>query len=699
MHVRAFLTAAFCFASPLLAAAEDFNQPQLQAVFDSMTSEMKKNGAKDVRGSLSYDNTSHTLTIAKFHAAFSTKKQETDKQEIETNGNNKTLETKQVSTDDINIDITKIIASGLSGDAAMWHATNLHLEDLTAKLSDQAGAFEIAALDLNTIDSPKLAPVDIGKSLLESISSLIQDSSFASALVHNAQMNGESKTDDEESKSAFVIKFGDMNFIDVKKGLAKSVMLAPSKMTAAAPTEDKKLQAGKSLSKKSDNTDDSDEKTDTHFSFDIGKASLENLDLGLYADLFRATPRKAGQRNLPLYTSAVFDGASAQFGDDMSFKLDAVKASNARMNIPQHGFKDITDMLVNQKADTPDMSQLSGLSKEWMEAVIVGHFEAAGASFKSPETQVSFGQMAGNDLGAAIGEMTLNNFKLKSKENSAGFDRLTLRKIDTATFTNAMIDAAAGNKDQPDFSKLEGKLPTFGLIKLDNLTVQSKGEDALHIESVAFQLDEWIRLFPKHFSAAIEKAILPATALKDIGHPDLKDLGYAQLVTGSNLQFGFDQKTKLVSVSPAKLDFGEAGSLNSTLEISNVDESMLGASILGSDMAKLAETNLSRFSLSLTNGNFLEHYIAWRVKQSGSSTQNITDEIAQIFDSFATFIPDEKQRNEAKAAIDQFLASKEKTLALVVTPKEKLSLLDMQLGLMVNQESLAKKLNFVVTVK
>ena len=701
MHFRVLLTAAFCVALPLFVNAEEFNQPQLQTVFDDMMAELKKNGAKDVRGSLSYDNTSHTLSISKFHAAFSAKLQDPAQAAIETNSNEKSIEKKQADGNDIDLDISKITVAGLNGDAALWHAATVHVEDMTVKQSLQKSAFEIPAFDFAKIDAPKIAPAEIGKSLLESVSSLIQDSSFESALVHSAQLNMVPKNEDEDSTSKFVIKFGDVNFVSVTKGLAKSVTMAPSKINAveqsdaAAPP----APAGKSLSKKSDDADDADAKKPTALTAEIGQSVVTNLDLGLYADLFRETPRKAGQKNLSFYKTATLDGATAKFGDEMSFKLGAIKASDARMTIPQHGFKSLASAIASDTVEGPDAAKLSGLSKEWIEAVTIGHFEAAGASFKSPETQVSFGPMAGSELGATVGEMTLGSFKFKSKDNTAGFDKLTLRKIDTATFTNALIEAAAENKEQPDLSKLEGKLPTFGLIRIDKLMVQSKDEEALHVESIALQLDEWVRLFPKHFSAIIEDAILPAAALKDIGHPDLKDLGYAQLTTGSNLQFGFDQKTKLLSVAPAKVDFGEAGSLDSSLEISNVDESMLGASIIGSDMAKLSETNFSRFTFSLSNGNFLERYIAWRVKQSGSSQQNIVDEIGQIFDSFAMFIPDEKQRDAAKSAIAQFLNGKGKTLALTVTPKEKLSLLDVQLGFMVNQESLAKKLNFAVMVK
>lgn len=63
--------------------------------------------------------------------------------------------------------------------------------------------------------------------------------------------------------------------------------------------------------------------------------------------------------------------------------------------------------------------------------------------------------------------------------------------------------------------------------------------------------------------------------------------------------------------------------------------------------------------------------------------------------AFAATIPGEAQQKKAFEAIDAFMAEPE-SLTVLITPKEKLSLLDLQLGLMTNNLDLLGKVDFQV---
>lgn len=684
MSVRLFLVFFIFVTAYSPAMAQGHNQNQIQNWVDTILNELRKAGAVNVsRGPVAYDKASGAFSVTDLKAEFpQTTSAKPDinediKGSFRKNGDGKTKTTAKDRK--IAVTIARVSADGLGVNGASWTANALRVEGVQVTAKDRQGALSIERVEFNVIDAPYIEAVAFANPL-EQIVTLIQEVSFNRGEIIKAVLSGDSKNIETTQ-----FGFGNTVIETYVKGKARLLAIDEgSGLLAAAEEEGNK----------------DDKSKPENIKVTLGKTAIHDFDLGLYADLFRAKPKRAGQKDQLLYSAAEFDGIAAEAEKSFSFKLRPVTAKNGRMSVPEKGFKALYDLAVKLRStdEIPKESEeeFYNFYRSWISLNNTESLESEGFEFKSDNAQVDLKSVSGENIGASIGVLSLQNFSLASPELKVGFDSINMKNVNTSIFYNALLEEMARDKDAPDYSKLEGKLPTFDLIELNALTLQSAGEQPLLISRLAFELSSWARWVPERFRAQLQKAVIPADALKDIGKPDLKDLEYKQLEVSSDLQFALDKTAKTAVLAPFILDLGEAGKISSELRLSNITDAMLGASAFGDDITKLAEARFDGLNITIVNGNVLERFYNWRMKAAKISMEAVKADLTSSLKALALIIPDNAQQKKANEAVDSFVAGK-KNLVIVIKPKSALSLLDLQLGLMANQDGLLKKVDFDVT--
>ncbi len=215
------------------------------------------------------------------------------------------------------------------------------------------------------------------------------------------------------------------------------------------------------------------------------------------------------------------------------------------------------------------------------------------------------------------------------------------------------------------------------------------------VKRVAFSLDSWAKFVPEHLKTTVEKLIIPADVFKDMEAPTLKDLGYKSIEFNGDVAFGIDKAAKTAALTPFKFDFAQAGSFSSEVHLSNITEDMLGIAALDDPFTQLGAAKFEKLRLQMVNGDFIDKYVTWKAKKENKSAADVKEEIETMLKAVTLTIPDNDQQKKAQDAIDAFMTDPQ-SLTLIITPKAKLSLLDLQLGVMTGGLGLLDKVNFEV---
>jgi hypothetical protein len=687
MPVRFLLVLTLVFTCLAPAYAEPYSQKQLESWIDNLLNQLRKSGAENAsRGTVSYDPASGKFYVTDIKVTLPEKvwslETSTDKSDKDSKDAKSTIST--IKSEPLVFTISRISADGLTAGGSSWNAAKLHIESLRLGPGKKHGALVIDSIDADALSAPQIAAEDFGKTPTEKIVLLLQQTNAKNIIIPRTLISA-----DETTLKSSQLTLGELRLSDIMNGKAKLFSLMQSTGLIKADDFSKEPKDNKENKDKAANFENADIK--------IGSMSVEDFDLGLYADVFLEKPNHAGQKNLPFYSKASFDGASLQSGDTFNFILGAMKANNARINIPEKGLMALAKLINDMKAKDSDQTsakkQTFNPYGDWMSLVTTETFESSGFKFKSPDAQMEVKSLDGEEVGSTIGKMAINGFYLTTPDLKVSFDSINLKKIDTATFWKTYADEMMKNPDHPDFKVLEGKLPTIGLIEVNNIALQSKGEPSLQTKRIAFGLESWVKFIPQHFYFTIDGMVFPANAFPDLESPNLKDLGYEKLQLNSDMQFNYSEGTKIASFAPVKFDFTEAGNMGAELKLSDIDASKLDD--VSAFALQMASAKFDKLAFQLSNGNFFDRYIAWKAKNEKKSDSAAREEVALGLKVMSVFIPDEVQKKKANEAIDAFVAHP-KSLTVTLTPKSKLSLLDLQLGVMANQIGLLSKVNFDV---
>ncbi len=675
MFTRLLLAAALVFNFAMPLRAESYTQKQLESWVDGLMAEIRMAGADDAsHGAVSYDAVSGKFSVADIKIPLKAKSF-SDKSSKDSNGNN----TVEYAGNPPMLTIARISADRLMQSNGEWSADKLHIENLRIGKGKEDIVLMVDAIDVDAITAPQLAAADFGKTPGEQIATFLQQASMKSVVMPRLIV-----TDNETSSKASYFKLGEVRISDYVKGKSKQFLMAESTGS---------IKSASFREKNPDMPDSMDIK--------IGAMSNTDYDLGLFADILLERPKRAGQKNVPTFTAMMIEGGSVKAGSTFDISYGTMKATNGKTNVPEKGIGAIFTLFAREieNIEKGNATDMTGLQKEYYKyygdwGSTVETLEWAGMKINSPDMQVELKSATGKDVGSRkVGEMTISGFSLNSPQAKASFESVNLKKIDSAAFTQAILEEAAKDEEERDYMRLEGKLPVFGLVEVKNLTVQSENEPPLLVKRVAFGLNSWVKFIPQHVFLTVENVEIPADALKNIETPNLKDLGYTKLNFSSDTQFNYVESAKTAALAPVKFDFAEAGNIASELRLSDLDATKF--TDIPNMTAQLGTAKFDKLMLQLNSGNFFERYIAWKAKAEKKKPEAVREEIALTLKMLATTIPDQAQKKKANDAIDTFV-KQPKNLTVVITPKTKITLLDLQLGAMANQAGLLEKVNFDV---
>src|SRR5215213_4593562 len=212
MPIRLLVSAFLFLALHTTAFAETPTQKQLQNWADGFSEALKKAGAKTVsHGAVAADSSGNfTLNDIKveFPESFYTEHETTTETTEKTNEKEtrKSVVVKEArKTDTFVLTIAKINGTALQAAGDMWEVTELDLNDLRLALNGKTEAFVAPKVALQTLNAPKLDSTAFGLSPFEQIITLVQKTSFKSAIVTEAEVK------DTALKSNDVLGFGTLS--------------------------------------------------------------------------------------------------------------------------------------------------------------------------------------------------------------------------------------------------------------------------------------------------------------------------------------------------------------------------------------------------------------------------------------------------------------------------------------------------------
>lgn len=450
------------------------------------------------------------------------------------------------------------------------------------------------------------------------------------------------------------------------------------------------------------------DKTSAPMSMKFGAGSLSQGDIAAsWLMLLGDATLPADRPMQTLYESATFAGGNFDLGT-VKGTIGAIASKAAKARIPRIGILEYFTLANKLNAKTPDGKPIS-LSPEDGNKLIDAVRDYMTASYYEEATLDGFTLTADSGKfaidrfeirdvnGANYRHMQLIGLSGETPEAKMSLQRLTVTDLNYNDFLIALMEGVLKDTNNPDFTKLEGKLLSIGAIEATKLSFTEGDEEKLSFGKFRFELGNWVGLLPGKLRIMAENFVVPGSVAGEDSSPSLEDLGLDNLDQTFDIQFGIDPATKRATLSPVVFSLANAGGISVDVALKNVDGSQLGLAGLMNYPALLETIEFDKASLRFENKGIFERYIKWQADEQEVKPAQVSKELlAGVKGPIELLIPDAAAKKQAQAAIDAFGANP-RSLTIKIAAKGKLTLGALQSAGTADPFSLLPLLNIGVT--
>jgi hypothetical protein len=407
--------------------------------------------------------------------------------------------------------------------------------------------------------------------------------------------------------------------------------------------------------------------------------TLTALDLDAAATLAMLDPAHAKDDTYHRAYRQLTSGAyTASLGSKMRMRIESMSADDIGVRPSKLQISDLLALADSMPAN-PSPTQLEQMLPRiagLYEGIRIGRFEMRGLSFEAPDGAAKVGTMrlAGVENGR-IGEFAFEGVDARTK-SPFKVGRFALKALDVANLMrmSAQLSATATQKLAPgQFMEL---LRLLEGVEIKNLvSPYGSAGKTVNIETIDLAWGAYVGAVPSRLRATV-KMSGPIGARDPEPFKMLAAAGFANASMSLDLGAAWDEGTRAITLAPGAAEIGNVGTLAARLTLANAPREMfstdpfqimVGAAVMEAGPVEIVLRDTGGIDLAVAQ------YARTQTVSRDAARKALIDNVRQTAAGMAALSADAMA---VGGAIARFIETPRGTLTLRLTPKGKVSLME-----------------------